>query len=296
MSLIKKTPAVIKNDSAGMTTGVFSLGLCMLTALQRLRGGEVPQPVPRRSSGLHRRAADLLHNPWCKTPLVSRAGGTALGLGDDFRNFLISPLCYLLTIYLQRVLNSSFKMKSSGRGMLCALNCPMSFEVILSETETHRLLAVTLWTGGMLRDEQHTSAWPRAFLGEAVERWLRLPGLVPRLPRAGRDAEQLAPMKVCSFCGLRRSMRTKWDFCIRVSSRSTARAEPAAFGRTRKPSQPPLAALPLGQRRLKGQTVIELLVWQLDVLPLFAHCWESRSQKRVSVLTMLHGRQPQQQG
>lgn len=77
----------MKNDSAGVTTGVFSLGLCTLTALRRLRGGEFLQPVPRRSSGLHRRAADLLHNPRRKTLLVSRARGSALGTRGCFPKF-----------------------------------------------------------------------------------------------------------------------------------------------------------------------------------------------------------------
>lgn len=87
-------------------------------------------------------------------------------------------------------------MKSSGQGMLRALNCPMSFGVILLETETRQLLTVALWTRGVLHDEQHTSAWPWALLGKAVERWLCLPGLVPCLSKVGRDAEQLAQTRV----------------------------------------------------------------------------------------------------
>ena len=70
--------------------------------------------------------------------------GQPWGLRDAFRNFLILHLCYLLTIYLQQVFDSVFKMKSSGQGVLRALNCAMSFGVILLGTETHRLLTVTL--------------------------------------------------------------------------------------------------------------------------------------------------------
>lgn len=108
--------------------------------------------------------ADLSHNPQRKMPLVSWAGRSALGAQACFLKS--SYFTFVLSFnHLLAAFNRSFKMKSSSQGMLHALNCPMSFRVIPLETEKHQLLAVTLRPRDALRDEQHTSAGPRAFLG-----------------------------------------------------------------------------------------------------------------------------------
>lgn len=63
--------------------------------------------------------------------------GWEVSPGDSgmLSEILLFYVCVIF--YLQLVFNSIFKMKSSGQGVLRALNCPMSFGVIVSEMEMH---------------------------------------------------------------------------------------------------------------------------------------------------------------
>lgn len=117
-ALIKKTPAVIKNDSAGVTTGV-SPSACVCCLL--CGGREVPQAVPRRSRGCipHR---DLLHNPWETPPLAPLWIGPRLR--GWLRNVLITHCCDFPAFYVQQVLKCLQNEKSRPGYAACfELSC-----------------------------------------------------------------------------------------------------------------------------------------------------------------------------